>query len=1048
VTKSPLRPFASLIAGLLWLCVSSFASNRDAVKEITASVVTDSNSGRSKTSASTPVNSAVIPGPLRSFLRMAGISQKIGPDDVLPLLARNVYMQGYQTGKPTEFLILLDRYVDQARELQILAGPSSTIRVEGCNDAGTLVHILGYRVQGGCGQKNVTLETADPERAFLTIDSGFPLVDLEESLQKGTPFLYPFPATRVPVLLKESDWIALNANKRRNSGSLVDVLVDNPAIARLYWALAKNDTETRLTLDRSPGLKRLLPFAAALDFYGSHISIRSGAVVVPGGPSAEPVWKELVGASPDSPGDFVVRLLMKDKGWMATYFDVLSRVSQRQQAELTRAPRLKRLYEAFRPANSEPAATNSVFRKAPGLLVLFTRAKWEPSGDFHVPGDLDTWKEILQQKSDSKVVRNWSKRTPSWDRPEQLLEAMVAFSRMESGTGPLQIYLAANEMDLARSPEKRLSAGTVRLLADKFSRFRDWYLVFSEFPELNDTSISRFLNIADGIDEVSNSTLRGNVLGVFQANLGLWQIFARQGEIPNTELNASWQSMIGSFAKISSSTELFDAARSSLGSLLLVVSGKEASTQDEIIDLLAGPPQQSQDGLRVRTELAGKIRLVLDDQRLVSLDTLFALADGLNEMAQGAPVSDKLLPLAGALRDFEMPRPIFTNSEKVVWAPRVYTTRHAELQVRTDLAKMIKSSGSRAQLETARGQLAPFLRDTLVGLNYAYYEPPGAQMLHNNPLFVRAHDFSGVTFDSTERIWHVPELFGAGMPAGGGAYLVGSLADLPYVLAATEQDFISPENIQALVWKEQIPGLLIAATQPRWWSVTPTQLHAVALYQRSGEELLAASVGSVPLQGKVMSILSNLMSPQQLEEVEQSLLSTEDLNAVLTRIVPANTFYLAAEFRRKFPDEVASLGPVSQELDSLCRQNPVDASWERLSKDFGVPHPTLADTYSPALLDLKPFPFFGGYAARLFSESWQSNNLYWGRLADEMGYSPVKLNRLVPELTRRMTAKIFATNLEDWPALQRAMRETGDEFRQGKFASTSTKLSSNVSSEQ
>jgi hypothetical protein len=51
-----------------------------------------------------------------------------------------------------------------------------------------------------------------------------------------------------------------------------------------------------------------------------------------------------------------------------------------------------------------------------------------------------------------------------------------------------------------------------------------------------------------------------------------------------------------------------------------------------------------------------------------------------------------------------------------------------------------------------------------------------------------------------------------------------------------------------------------------------------------------------------------------------------------------------------------------------------------------------------------------------------------------MGYSPVMLNRLVPELTRHMTAKIFATDLEDWPALLRAMQETGEAFRQGRIA--------------
>ena len=44
------------------------------------------------------------------------------------------------------------------------------------------------------------------------------------------------------------------------------------------------------------------------------------------------------------------------------------------------------------------------------------------------------------------------------------------------------------------------------------------------------------------------------------------------------------------------------------------------------------------------------------------------------------------------------------------------------------------------------------------------------------------------------------------------------------------------------------------------------------------------------------------------------------------------------------------------------------------------------------------------------------------------------MNRLVPELTHRMVEKIFATDFEDWPAMLRAMRETGDEFRSGKIA--------------
>src|SRR5215468_1658212 len=97
----------------------------------------------------------VIPGPLRSFLRMAGISQKVSSEEILPLLARNVYVQGYQgwqeSGRPTEFLVLLGRYVNQAKELGAMAGPDGMIHVASCDQVGPLLKILGYRMRAACG---------------------------------------------------------------------------------------------------------------------------------------------------------------------------------------------------------------------------------------------------------------------------------------------------------------------------------------------------------------------------------------------------------------------------------------------------------------------------------------------------------------------------------------------------------------------------------------------------------------------------------------------------------------------------------------------------------------------------------------------------------------------------------------------------------------------------------------------------------------------------------------------------------------------------------
>ncbi len=1014
----PDRP--ALVAAVLPCLL--FCSAAAGLGQQTGALAPAAKSPYSLKSAPPARDQVVIPGPLRSFLRMAGVSQEVLPDEVLPAVARNVYVLGYRFGSPTEYMLLLQRYVSQARELQALATPEGEIRVARCEDAGPLLQVLGYHMRNACGQGDVSLAAYNPERAFLTIDSGFPLTRLEDALQTNAPFTYPYAATSVPVLLKTTEWTNLNASKKLANPGLLDLLLRDPQVARLYWAFSKIDPETRFALVKSVGLWNLLPQADVLDFYGSQICIRSGKVLVPGGTAAEAAWRNLVGESPDSPAEFVTHLLAKDRGWLALYFDTLARVNQEQQAHLTQGSRLDHLYVALREPDSHAYAARASFRMAPALLVLFTRQRWLPDGQPIIPGNPDMWNQIV------------GKRARHWNTPEQVLEGMVSFSRAETDSGPTQIYLSLNELNSERAPQKLLSTDTMLLLARSYPQFSGWYPFFSEFPELGDDSIAQFLKTAGTLDRLSIQQLRGNALGIFQANLGLWQILARQGEIPRSQFASSWQLTIAPFDKVGSSVQLVDAGRKSLSEVVLAATGKTSYSQDEIIDLLAGPPQKTPQGEKIRNQVADRMRVVVDDQRLTSLDTISELSRGLNEMAHGAPATKELIAVAGELREFEMPRRIFTENEKAEWAPGVFSQHHAELQMKTDLTKVIEQPNPPAKIEAARGELAPFLRDTLVGLNYAYYEPPGSQILHINPLFVRSHDFSGETVSGEEYLWQPSSLFGVGAPAGGGAYLVGSLADLPYVLAASEQDFIAPEYVQALIWQELVPSLISGSIVSRWWNVSPHELHAAALYQQSGEELLTAAVDDPQLREKVIAIFSNRMSPQKLAELEQAFQS-RNINDEISSLLPADTFFLAAGYRQRFPQEAATLGPANQALEKLSHQYPADASVERISKDFGIPHPALAQTYSREVLNVKPFPAFSGYSTRLFGESWNSTNLYWARLADQRNYAPATLNVLCPQLTRLMISKIFASDYEDWPAVVRAMRATGDDFLQGKIGS-------------
>ncbi|MGA8502081.1 MAG: hypothetical protein WB683_11065 [Candidatus Sulfotelmatobacter sp.] len=1017
------------VTGLDFSLISSVAS---------AAVVANAKAVPTSTipggAAASPASELLIPGPLRSLLRMAGISQQISRDDVFPLLAWNVSTLGYQGGDhPTEYLILLTRYVAQARELAALAGSEGVIRVSGCEDAAPLLHILGYRIVSKCGQPQTSLLTADAERAFLTMDSGFPLTELEQTVEGGKPFEYTFASTRVPILFSEREWIAAGKKNRRDSKELVDAVLSDHSIARLYWALSKMDPETRNYLQRSLGIRNLVPYGALLDFYGSHICIRRGRVVLPGAPEADSTWEGLVGASPVTPADFIPRLLSKDKGWLVAYFDVLATVSRRQAVYFTNAQRLQRFFAAMPTPTPSTSATSGVFRPAPWLFLLVSQTQWDPRGEPLVPGGIEIWREILPRWKDASRALRERGRSPI-KNAEDLMEDMFAISRESTEDGPLQAYLALSELDSRRSPGHALAPETVRLMCLKFGDFSDQYRIFSEFPQLSDASILLFLDIAERVGKIANPA-RSDALGIIQANIGIWQILARQGQIPTLQLDESWQNVVKPFSRVRSASQVYDAGRISLARLFRSVTGSSAVSQDGIVGLLAGPQQNAAEGKKVHRDLADKINSVLDGQRLVSLDTLIALGDALGEKADGKPPEEYLLHMAGELHEFQMPQPIFTNSERTEWAASIYNNHHTDLEMRTNVGGVLKSTkASRAQLEEARGQLTPFLRDILVGLNYAYYEPPGAQALHNNPLFVRSHDFSGETVEGIKGIWQAPQLFGAGNPAGGGAHFVGSMADLPYVLAELEQDFIAPRNVQALIWQELVPTLLASAVLPRWWTVSPEELHAVTLYQQAGEELLTTSARDEKLRVKVMTILSDRILPRRSEKIEQTLRSGQP-SEILADFTPADAFYLTGEFERRYPEETGSLGTAGQELRDLRLLHPEAVNWNRLSQDFGIPHPTLSYTYGLELLNVPPLPAFSGFASRLLAESWDSSNLYWARLADETGYPPVALNQLVPELTREMVERIFATDLEDWPAILRAMRETGEGFRKRNVAS-------------
>ena len=190
------------------------------------------------------------------------------------------------------------------------------------------------------------------------------------------------------------------------------------------------------------------------------------------------------------------------------------------------------------------------------------------------------------------------------------------------------------------------------------------------------------------------------------------------------------------------------------------------------------------------------------------------------------------------------------------------------------------------------------------------------------------------------------------------------------------------------------------------------------------ESLLAEAALSPARRAQVTAALERYASPGRLRKVDR-LLAAGDVGGALENVPPSEMYLLAEELAPSDKDSA-----LASALRRLASENADQFSPRAISRIFGTPKPTLANSFEPELLNLRTFPTLMGYSSRILAESWESNLLYYGALADEIHAAPAELNVLIPEWTQQTVERIFATHLEDWPALLRSLRLVGDEVRE------------------
>jgi hypothetical protein len=986
-----------------------------------------------------------IPGPLYAFRRMAALSSDQSDEELFPALARNVVTNGYratrgaETLDQTEYMKLVLQYLSQARELAQFAGADQVLDIPDCESQETaqILKIIGFRLRNECGPDAV-LETVNPSRAFLSIDSGFPLAEIEGAFRAGKPVRLPYESTMLPIRFGQDFW--RETFRKKGEGEFIEQFLNDPAAARMYVAMSKLHPPTAEELRAKIPIERLRNYANVLDFFGGMFEIRDGKALVPGDASTDAVWQKLVGMGPNRGIEFFQKLIETDDGWLASYYDSVARVEGPAHAYFTEPRRMERFYEAVRGRVTSPGPARPIFRANSELLLLTASLQVMPNGTPHVPGGIEPWKNLFTKHPHGKYDGKLTKAANGWTAADDVIEAMFALTRKAIENEPLKIFLAIGNVDRYRT--QKLSPATVEKMILTFPDYGDQFTLFNDASTLSEETIGAYLELLPRVDNVGNLVRRSDMMGMVQSLTGLWQILRRQGQIPDAQADPSLRAIVTAFWDISGNEQLFDAGREGVRALLSATgSAPEASPQDRLVDLLAGTPGAGEESAHGR--MVERLNSLFNQQRLVSIKTIFDLADHLERVSRGEAFNVAMANrLAASISEVRLPRSTLSSVEANSFAQGHWVEKHIQEQREMNLRRAVdRAQGRPEQLLEIRGELTGVLRDSLVGLAYTYYSPPGAELIRSNPLFVRSHNFLG--YDG-KRGWSTGRVQGSGWPNSGGGRILGSLINLPYSIADAEQNFLIPSERQALIWQDLAPQILIGATVPRWWGVPAAAQHFVALHVRLGEELVAEAALDAEVQQAVFKALEHRVEPARLWRVAH-LFSTGQVKEGASEFTAAELYDLS----KKLVEQNDALlgragGPFSAEIARLRSGNSNEFRYETMASTFGTPHPELTNSYRPELLHLPLFPTMMGYSSRIMAESWESTNIHWATLADELFLPPAELNLLVPQWTQHSLERIFATNLEDWPALWRSMQIVGDRYREQMRASQSQPVTASL----
>ena len=381
-----------------------------------------------------------------------------------------------------------------------------------------------YRVEIGSSKK------AARRREALT-EVGIDADSIARRLSAGETVSFEIPHESAPLPLPPPVWAEVIFGGPVPKHALFHAIMSDRKAALLYYGLSALNDRTLTFLASHPNLLERLyrDHAATFAVFGRSIVIQDGVIQIPGDARGQSLWSDLVDARIDEPERFIRRLLGRDNGRLAYFYDTVAHLDEPHRAFVLalsladagqRSSRFRGLYRAFANSNDHLNLEKLPFkRRAFDAALLLREVTVEKDGRLIGPSWYRLWREAF---GGSDLPGNPNKNLAQLDRSEPVdadwLVESVCQSAPQLRRERFEMFLFAQRVFRDRTIE---DGPDILLALRGFARHRTLMLTLERMGLTAPALYANAAKRAAGLSQIEDERRATVALTHFQAALAL-----------------------------------------------------------------------------------------------------------------------------------------------------------------------------------------------------------------------------------------------------------------------------------------------------------------------------------------------------------------------------------------------------------------------------------------------------------------------------------------------------------------------------------------------